>query len=66
MANVVRGLRKGLAIRTETRSPTRPMRPSVNATWPQRTVTRASGLSSSASVSPTSRLINCFNGSFAS
>src|SRR4029077_19209527 len=39
MANVVFGLRSGLTTRTATLSPTRPMRPSVSATSPQRTVT---------------------------
>ena len=39
MAKVVFGLRKGLATRTATRSPTRPMRPSVKVTSPQRTMT---------------------------
>ena len=38
------GLRNGFATRTATRSPTRPMRPSVNVISPQRTVTIASGL----------------------
>src|SRR4051794_27092694 len=62
MANVVFGLRSGFMTRTATLSPTRPMRPSVSATSPQRTVTSASGLSSSVSVSPTSSDISCFNG----
>src|SRR4051812_33941003 len=53
MTNVVLGFRSGFATRTETRSPTRPMRPSVRVTSPHRTATRASGLISSASVSPT-------------
>src|SRR5690606_29288567 len=53
MANVVFGLRSGLPTRTATRSPTRPMRPSVSRTSPQRTVTIASGFFSSISVSPT-------------
>src|SRR6202158_5032299 len=66
MANVVRGLRKALATRTATRSPTLPMRPSVSVMSAQRTVTIASGLSSSISVSPTFRFIICRNGSRAS
>jgi hypothetical protein len=66
MANVVRGLRKALATRTATRSPTLPMRPSVSAISPQRTVTSASGLISRGSVSPTLRLIILRSGSRAS
>src|SRR5262249_11347881 len=66
MAKVVRGLRNGFDTRTATRSPTRPMRPSVSVTSPQRTVTTASGLISSVSVSPTSSSMSCFKGSFAS
>ncbi len=42
--------------RTATRSPTRPMRPSLSMTSPQRTETIASGLMSSISVSPTFEL----------
>src|ERR1700722_19809473 len=53
MAKVVLGLRKCLPTRTATRSPTRPMRPSVNVTSPQRTMTMASDFISSISVSPT-------------
>src|SRR5665213_952564 len=52
MAKVVLGLRNDLPTRTATRSPTFPMRPSVSETSPQRTVTGASGLRSSISVSP--------------
>src|SRR4029077_16833068 len=66
IAKVVWGLRKGLATRTATRSPTLPMRPSLSVTSPQRTRTRASGLSSSISVSPTSRFITRLSGSLAS
>src|SRR5262249_7209356 len=43
MAKVVFGLRNGRVMRTATRSPTRPMRPSVKATFPHRTMTDASG-----------------------
>src|SRR4051812_33288379 len=39
IAKVVWGLRRGLATRTATRSPTLPMRPSLNVTSPQRTRT---------------------------
>src|SRR5580698_143328 len=66
MAKVVPGLRSVLAIRTATRSPTRPIRPSVSVTEPQRTTTGASVFSSSISVSPTSSFMICFNGNCAS
>src|SRR6185312_6103433 len=66
MANVVRGFRSDFPTRTATRSPTRPMRPSVIVMSPQRTVTIASGLISSISVSPTLSSIMRRNGSRAS
>src|SRR5206468_3222653 len=66
MAKVVCGLRKGLATRTATRSPIRPMRPSLSVTWPQRTLTSASDLTSSISVSPTLSPITRLSGSLPS
>src|SRR5579863_3200968 len=66
ISSVVLGLRNGLPTRTATRSPTRPMRPSVSMTSPQRTITGASDFSSNISVSPTSSFIICFNGNGAS
>src|SRR5262245_42761701 len=66
IAKVVLGLRSGLTTRTATRSPTRPMRPSVSATSPHRTVTNASESRSSASVSPTSSAIMRLSGNLAS
>src|SRR5581483_5966866 len=66
IAKVVFGFRNGLATRTATRSPTRPMRPSVSVTSPQRTLTIASGFISSVSVSPALRFIILRNGSCAS
>ena len=49
-----------------TDEPTRPIRPSVSVTLPQRTITGASVLSSSISVSPTSSFIIWRNGNCAS
>src|SRR6185437_11955647 len=66
IATVVFGLRNGLAMRTATRSPTRPMRPSVSVTLPQRTITCASAFRSSIKVSPTSSFIIFLSGSRAS
>src|ERR1700688_1301988 len=66
IASVILGRRKGLATRTAMRSPTRPMRPSVRVTSPHRTLILASALMPKSRVSPSLRLINCFNGSFAS
>src|SRR5882757_9403876 len=62
IAKVVLGLRSGLVTRMATRSPTRPIRPSVKVTLPQRTDTSASARMSSGRVSPTFRLINCLSG----
>src|ERR1700691_5747710 len=61
MTSVVLGRRSGLPTRTATRSPTRPIRPSVSVTSPQRTITGASDLSSSISVSPTSSFMICLS-----
>src|SRR4029077_20287629 len=66
IAKVVRGRRNGCDTRTATRSPTRPMRPSVRVTSPQRTVTLASGVISSGRTSPTSSSISRRSGSLAS
>src|SRR5262249_42462465 len=66
MASVVCGLRNCLVTRIATRSPTRPIRPSVSVTLPHRTVTSASAFTSSGSVSPTFSVISCFNGMSAS
>src|SRR6478735_8036712 len=66
IAKVVLGLRSCLVTRMATRSPTRPMRPSVKRTLPQRTCTSASGRISSGRVSPTFSFISCFNGMSAS
>src|SRR5439155_10031024 len=66
MASVVCGLRNCLVTRIATRSPTRPIRPSVSVTLPQRTVTSASAFISSGRVSPTFSAISCFKGMSAS
>src|SRR5207247_7120550 len=66
IAKVVCGLRNCLVTRIATRSPTRPMRPSVRTTLPQRTDTSASFFISSGSVSPTFSFINCLSGTLAS
>src|SRR5262249_39159207 len=66
MASVVFGLRNCLVTRIATRSPTRPILPSVSVTLPQRTVTSASAFISSGSVSPTFSCISCFSGMAAS
>src|SRR6188472_1513819 len=66
IAKVVLGLRNCLVMRIATRSPTRPMRPSVSTTLPQRTDTSASFFISSGSVSPTFSFISCFSGTLAS
>src|SRR6266404_4758829 len=66
IAKVVFGLRSCLVTRMATRSPTRPMRPSVRTTLPPRTETSASARISSGRVSPTFSFISCFSGISAS
>src|SRR3569832_2110093 len=66
IASVVCGLRNCLVTRIATRSPTRPIRPSVSVVAPQRTATSASGRMSSGSVSPTLSCISCLSGTSAS
>src|SRR5947208_1512680 len=66
IAKVVLGLRNCLVTRMATRSPTRPMRPSVKTTLPQRTATRASDRISSGRVSTTFSFISCLSGISAS
>src|SRR5579872_15976 len=66
IAKVVFGLRNCLATRMATRSPTRPIRPSVSVTLPQRTATSASARISRGKVSPTFSFISSLRGMSAS